>query len=768
MFKSELYNDEYFDFKLTDDCRSYNRDYTTYRVINVDFTNNLSSSGTSIYNGSGVTLANIGLTGYDNFLLSGGTQPIPNNNLNYVINNGDTFKFHQVSGYTLNLNVENAGGQYIDQFRGIQIPHDFYHNPDTGKSSGYTYEISGEIYLKPFKKLNGGFYEGFFKLYNYPVEFFKPRMKKGWTINELLYTNIYEEQPTIGDTQPSYYSYYFNFKPLTSDNIDEQFEFFATYIGNYGSILYFFNFVNITITSEMVDDPTIFYNLIVDGGPFEISGNTISYKTENGQEGQTLFFYDNLGLIDGNYNIPEQYNSFLGYETIIIDGDTYYQLTYNFNEFNTNPDNIGQTLNIYETLLNSNNLPLYNNVIYSSPTIDDTNLDFIISEFADVIGGTVSGHTVTKTISDATATQYIYFSNINAFDNNIHVANNAIIASVYEPFIPELYTHHTLNNDYPDNAGIIFYMGTRAENKFSEFTIDEITGITNDFDIDFTALTGLVTDNTGFYTPDGKRYFGYYNITSGITYSNRIKDDSSVKLTKYKPYNDITDNAFAVYIKTNGHVGYRVIYTTDKCYSGQTQNPNDINYESFEVINDPCTSNIIKRIVTSVFTIEDVMSSSSLIDTESAKFTFITVKFERDLPYDGCVLENYDFGKYRTGTLKIYANGFKIFEHKDCPEVIPHILDTESIYQEGVPFNISVGGGTQNLLESISYDSNKEYNTILEKFFAGTFMGGITNFEMYITPLYLHEIRKQRDLYTTDFELFNITGGRIINYKHQL
>ena len=42
-------------------------------------------------------------------------------------------------------------------------------------------------------------------------------------------------------------------------------------------------------------------------------------------------------------------------------------------------------------------------------------------------------------------------------------------------------------------------------------------------------------------------------------------------------------------------------------------------------------------------------------------------------------------------------------EIPDFEEIIPHELNTEKEKQLGVPFNISIGGGTQGLRESLIF-----------------------------------------------------------------
>jgi hypothetical protein len=59
----------------------------------------------------------------------------------------------------------------------------------------------------------------------------------------------------------------------------------------------------------------------------------------------------------------------------------------------------------------------------------------------------------------------------------------------------------------------------------------------------------------------------------------------------------------------------------------------------------------------------------------------------------------------RVGRLKIYVNGriFDVIENFE--EVIPRGLNTDKEKQVGVPFNISWGGGTQGLIENLTFSS---------------------------------------------------------------
>jgi hypothetical protein len=123
---------------------------------------------------------------------------------------------------------------------------------------------------------------------------------------------------------------------------------------------------------------------------------------------------------------------------------------------------------------------------------------------------------------------------------------------------------------------------------------------------------------------------------------------------------------------------------------------------------------------------------------------------------------------YRLGSLKIYVNGRLFFVINGFEEIIPRGLNTEKEKQIGVPFNISWGGGTQGLRESLTlsgcptvlsgltYQQDPECmpnetlsgtslsalttNILLEPTFAGTFEGGISQFRMYTEPLTYAEI----------------------------
>ena len=135
----------------------------------------------------------------------------------------------------------------------------------------------------------------------------------------------------------------------------------------------------------------------------------------------------------------------------------------------------------------------------------------------------------------------------------------------------------------------------------------------------------------------------------------------------------------------------------------------------------------------------------------------------------------------RLGNLHIYVNGYRFMTISDFEEIIPHELNTEKEKQLGVPFNISLGGGTQGLRESLVFSactstegpyiqdpelmpnqtlsgtslSGLTTDIIMEPNFAGSFMGGISQFRMYVEPLSAPQIQHNFRILKDRFSLYD-------------
>lgn len=325
----------------------------------------------------------------------------------------------------------------------------------------------------------------------------------------------------------------------------------------------------------------------------------------------------------------------------------------------------------------------------------------------------------------------------------------------------DLNRENTLSGVY-GNEGFVFYLGTRAENKLSNLTNIEVNKLKDWYSFEFLDTENLYT--YGYYALNGAPYSGYYNIKQGLPYTGRKYDvQLSERLTVFKENSDIIDNAFGVFVKPDGRIGYRTIYATDPCYTGDTIPSENINKNDFTIQDDCCENIVIKKIITKYFTVEECETKNPIIEQYEDKYILLSCVFERYIEYGtDCELK---YGDYKKGSLKLMINGFTAFENKNFTEVIPHALDTDSKYQEGVPFNISFGGGTQGLFEAIPLDESKPFYNTLEKFFGGSFFGGVKHIEMYNIPLSFIDINKIIDSELTDYNLFRVVGGRRVFLK---
>ena len=417
----------------------------------------------------------------------------------------------------------------------------------------------------------------------------------------------------------------------------------------------------------------------------------------------------------------------------------------------------------------------------------------------------------------------------------------------------------TLNDKYPNNKGIYFYMGTRAENKFHNY---------------YSAETGLVTCQQNDYSCDG---VPIPIITTGST--DHCGNKVNVITSTYDDKIDSLSNSFALRLTDDGRVGYRALYYTGSCITTYTDKKvvDCGTGESYSI--EDCVTGLT---YTSGFTVVEKYSNvvcglTGSTFVETCPWLLVSARFKRNFCYEGCDLENNGgvndlinipiidtpgyidsglnstsvslvresplmpgwqdqgnkvvvTGEYlgpgdvvtgctttecctgctqtscttcgtgsgcttnytklteeikfskkwsderflRTGTLTIFVNGRPVFTDPDFEEIIPRRLNTEKQKQVGVPFNISWGGGTQGLIDNQTFSADTSGNTItcppyvqdpndlgllIEKNFAGTYIGGISQLRYYIKPLGVDEIFHNFLVNKDRYDLVDCAGG---------
>jgi hypothetical protein len=335
--------------------------------------------------------------------------------------------------------------------------------------------------------------------------------------------------------------------------------------------------------------------------------------------------------------------------------------------------------------------------------------------------------------------------------------------------IVEPITQTTLNDwtGTTDTEGFFLYFGTRAENKFWNQFEGLNTGSTSgctgtgttewctpvkETDVSYVDSSGLTislspppttyyeTDN-GFLiysqTEDGYtvrnwtqgdtlvisgtaeevtntqnpfliyRQGGLASCTSSATTAVTAKNFSgtTTPITELDKNADVIDNALGFRIKEDGSIGYRLLTVTASC---------------------------VNEVTTTGVTIEEAYSASGAVTND--QWSMISIRFVANGTLDECELT---YKPPRKGKLLFYVDRRLIWVVDDFDEFIARRLIEHRDKQLTVPFNISLGGGSQGLLESMTFDGQDpdDLGCNIEKYFGGTFIGDISQFRFYICDM---------------------------------
>jgi hypothetical protein len=189
---------------------------------------------------------------------------------------------------------------------------------------------------------------------------------------------------------------------------------------------------------------------------------------------------------------------------------------------------------------------------------------------------------------------------------------------------------------------------------------------------------------------------------------------------------DIYDNAIGFRITDDGKIGYRAL----KFYCSGTTSGS-----------------------TTGITVEEQYSVSGMVKDD--QWTRITIRYVSDKEYSK---EELKCLPPRTGKIMIYVDCKLKATFKNIDEFIGRRLNDYHAKQVGVPFNISLGGGSQGLIETMTFDGqdSEDLGLMIEKNFAGSFIGQISKFKFNICDMNWYDIDFGCDLNCDGKLIYNL------------
>lgn len=296
-----------------------------------------------------------------------------------------------------------------------------------------------------------------------------------------------------------------------------------------------------------------------------------------------------------------------------------------------------------------------------------------------------------------------------------------------EPIINPMY------NRQINNSGFIFYLGVRAEDKFNNFFQPEENFLTSEGNI----MTGAISGGSYPTITGGTPLSIISAITSTTAGSNWLIN--GVRPEAYNRISGLTYNALGIRITPEGAIGYRSVTAASSCTGF---------YE-------------VPIIAEQYSTTGHVMPTSA--------FTHIAVVFKRgEVPdiseenlFSGCTNDEIS----NVGTLRIYVNGMSVLCVYPFYDLMLRALEgVDKEKQIGVPYTISIGGGTQGLYDTFTVNGPdvEDRRLLLERWFNGSFTGTIAYANFRSCPIDVDFIRKNINKYSQTYNIPVIQGGRII------
>lgn len=652
----------------------------------------------------GVELNDIGFTGIDNGFIRYRKDMISNQEFMNILT-GSTY------------NIDSAETR-------------FFLSPITGNTLDYIYPMSAvtdEEGKVAYLSLNGGFYQGFYKLFGFDYQTLPNSLGYGWTLNFKLRPRCeYENLPgTINYKHPENEGIFF-YMGMRAENK------FWEYYPNSSALMEEFKTIN-------ADDEGYMSNECGDGDIYDIYTNHVAdsewLQDEQPEEPEPGYFIDGYALSCATPDCPsveemiererkakgldyfaDEYFYYLGGDRVKVydyEGDYASKTTPYMDCVNEvkcgcqctesqvrkkfGKTYVGWFMGAYnyypEGVCRTCMLP---------PTPEPQPCCNTGNNYAEVC----------KCCED-------YFE--DAYYNDMCIDSPKAIELDY--IMDDIKIDKT-GSDLTDSIGHLFtrtgYYEITTDNKFLFFN-RTCTGFTtcNWTEGALVTFTGRTNWNVG-------NYFLLMNRTcTGLTI-NTIQKYNEAHEKPYDIYKDIKNNAFALRITKEGAIGYR--YGVLDCESSASNH--------YSVLEEYSKDGMVKCNEWNDVTVK--------IAVLNPYYSQIQRSYKLNGLFSGITIcENTGITGSHKVKIYVYVNGYLKLVSKELPEFAFRELNDVYQKQEGVPFNISLGGGTQGLMETIGpdYMNVTKYVLPLERDFGGSFNGDIKSFKMYDCPLNYSTIR---------------------------
>ena len=293
------------------------------------------------------------------------------------------------------------------------------------------------------------------------------------------------------------------------------------------------------------------------------------------------------------------------------------------------------------------------------------------------------------------------YCNKDAHNRNQYVDDEYLAKETEITGDEELYTSEGFSFNQPnitqyetDNKFLLF---NRTSDGFNARNYDDVTKVTI-YDVK---------------KPDIGNYFTLFNRTpSGYT-TKTIEGLIEEENKSYDVLSDIYRNAIGFQITDSGSIGFK--YLVKDCDSDED-----------------------------VYKIEELFSNDGVINDDEWYTISIKIVPTKSIEITTPTCDNLSTSSSKKMIIYIYVNGLLRVKSSELPILNLRALDDLSDKQQGVPYSISLGGGTQGLCDviNINYRELPKYLLPLEKEFCGSFVGYIRSFRFYSCPLSFNEIKE--------------------------